>query len=211
MPIKPAATSVALTDTLNDVTQTHADTAAEVAADVVASQQRVVMGKISGQHGIKGWIRVHSYTRPLEQILEYDRWLLAAHPDSDAWQSVTLTEVRWQAKKLLAKLDGVDDRNAADSLAGKWIAVHSSQLAQLPKGEYYWSDLIGLLVVNQDGVELGMVEHLVETGANDVLAVRPVGAAADDASARLLPWSPTVIRAVDINGGCIRVEWAVDD
>ena len=169
----------------------------------------VVLGKISGQHGVKGWITVRSYTRPAAQILDYAEWMLGARADADDWQPVRVAATR-QSKKLLAKLAGVDDRTAAEALAGRWIAVQSSQLPPLPRGEYYWSDLTGLRVVNQDGVELGVVDHLVETGANDVLAVQrpgPPGAAGE----RLLPWSPTVIVEVDLEGGCIRVAWDPDD
>lgn len=174
----------------------------------------VIVGKIGVQYGVKGWIKVYSYTRPAAQILEYARWMLAAQPDSGDWQSVKVASVRRQSKKLLAKLAGIDDRNGADELAGKWIAIRPSQLPRLPRGEYYWSDLTGLAVVNQDGVELGVVDHLVETGANDVLAVRrddPANVAAEAAGERLLPWSPEVIVAVDLEGGRIRVEWHPDD
>ena len=180
--------------------------------------QPLVVGKINGQYGVKGWIKVFSYTRPPEQILEYQRWMLGERPDAgDAdgadngsnWRAVTVTSARRQSGRLLAKLAGVDDRDRAHDLAGKWIAVHPSQLAALPGGEYYWSDLAGLSVVNQDGVELGVVDHLVETGANDVLAVRRDGA--DGADERLLPWTPEVIVEVDLEGGRIRVEWDPDD
>ena len=163
---------------------------------------------------MKGWVKVYSYTRPVEQILEYRRWLLAGRHDlpecspesSPEWRPVRVTSVRRQSKKLLAKLAGVDDCDSSERLTGKWIAISQSQLAELPHGEYYWSDLIGLAVMNQDGVELGVVDHLVETGANDVLVVREDGAG-DAAVERLLPWSPQVVVAVDVKGGCIRVQW----
>ena len=186
------------------------------------SNSPVIVGKISGQYGVKGWIKVYSYTRPAAQILEYARWMLATQPDSGDWQSVTVASVRRQSKKLLAKLAGIDDRSGADELLGQWIAVRPSQFPRLPRGEYYWSDLTGLGVVNQDGVELGVIAHLVETGANDVLVVRddPANVAADTTAAadgiaatgeRLLPWLPEVIVEVDLEGGRIRVEWNPDD
>ena len=189
--------------------------------DADESNSPVIVGKISGQYGVKGWIKVYSYTRPAAQILEYARWMLAAQPDSGDWQSVTVASVRRQSKKLLAKLAGIDDRSGADELLGQWIAVRPSQFPRLPRGEYYWSDLTGLGVVNQDGVELGVVAHLVETGANDVLVVRddPANVAADTTAAdgiaaageRLLPWLPEVIVEVDLEGGRIRVEWNPED
>ena len=193
----------------------HSDPGPDPDAGSDESHSPVIVGKISGQYGVKGWIKVYSYTRPAAQILEYARWMLAAQPDSGDWQSVTVASVRRQSKKLLAKLAGIDDRSGADELLGKWIAVRPSQFPRLPRGEYYWSDLTGLGVVNQDGVELGVVAHLVETGANDVLVVRddPANVAADTTAAgeRLLPWLPEVIVEVDLEGGRIRVEWNPDD
>ncbi len=174
------------------------------------TQPPVIVGKITGAHGVKGWVKVHSYTRPAEEILHYDPWLLAQQRDADAahWQSARVASTRRQSQKLLAKLAGIDDRDASEGLAGHWVAIDSSQLARLPEGEYDWSDLIGLSVVNRDGVELGIVDHLIETGANDVLAVR--GGAGSDAVERLLPWTAEVIVEVDVRGGRIRVDWEAD-
>lgn len=177
-----------------------------IEAHEASSAAPVIVGKITAQYGVKGWVKVYSYTRPAEQILGYRRWVLAKRPDADDWQSVRVVSSRRQSQKLLAKLAGVDDRNASAGLAGKWIAIAPSQLACLPEGEYYWSDLIGLEVVNQDGVALGRVDHLVETGANDVLVIRRDG----EAKERLVPWSPDAIIDVDTEGRRIRVGWDAD-
>lgn len=182
-------------------------TTAAATADARASaadSAPVIVGKIAGQHGVKGWLKVHSYTRPAAQILRYRRWLLAGRRDACDWRPVQVAAAREQAPRLLAKLAGVDDRTAGEELAGQWIAVAESQLARLPPGEYYWSDLIGLAVVNRAGAELGVVDHLLETGANDVLVVR------DGATERLLPWSPRAIVAVDVAAGRLRVDWDAD-
>ncbi len=174
--------------------------------------QPVIVGRITGHYGVKGWLKVYSYTRPAEQILEYNRWMLAERRDSADWRSVRVAAARQQSKKLLAKIAEVEDYDASEALIGKWIAVAKSQLARLPAGEYYWSDLTGLSVVNQDGVELGIVDHLLETGANDVLVVRDGGdtASVDSAVERLLPWCADVIIEVNVAGGYIRVEWEPD-
>jgi len=166
----------------------------------------VIVGKITAQYGVKGWVKVYSYTRPAEQILDYRQWMLAEGPDASGGRCVQVVSTRRQSQKLLAKLAGVDDRNASAGLAGKWIAIAPSQLACLPQGEYYWSDLIGLAVVNQDGIDLGRVDHLVETGANDVLVIRRDG----EAKERLVPWSPDAIIDVDTEGRRIRVGWDAD-
>ena len=159
---------------------------------------------------MRGWLKVYSYTRPASQILEYDRWMLADRSDAAEWRVLRVTSTRRQARKLLAKLEGVDDREVAGDLSGMWIAIERNQLAQLPPDEYYWSDLIGLCVVNREGVELGVVDHLIETGANDVLAVRGHNSRGEG-DERLVPWSPDVIVEVDVVGGRLRVEWDADE
>ncbi len=171
----------------------------------------LVVGKIAGRYGVHGWLKIHSFTRPVAQILGYDRWMLAARVDTSQWRAVGVAEVAQQPKKLLAKLSGVDGREAAAQLFGQWIAIEASQLAQLPHGEYYWSDLIGLTVVNQDDIELGVVECLLETGANDVLVVRAATASGNPPAERLLPWCDPVIARVDAAGRRLHVRWHADD
>jgi len=185
-------------------------TAGNAAADASdATAAPVIVGKISAPAGVKGWLKVHSFTRPAAQILRYRRWLLAGRRDGD-WRAFQVTAAREQPPKLLAKLAGVDDRNTVESLAGRWIAVAPAQLEALPPGEYYWSDLIGLAVVNRDGIELGVVDHLLETGANDVLVVRQERRPGARAQELLLPWSPHAIVEVDVAAGRLRVDWDAD-
>ncbi|MDD9812589.1 MAG: ribosome maturation factor RimM [Gammaproteobacteria bacterium] len=198
----------------NDGTDAAADINAGAAGTVDeaddATPAPVIVGKISAPAGVKGWLKVHSFTRPVAQILRYRRWLLAGRRDGD-WRAFQVTAAREQPPKLLAKLAGVDDRNTVDALAGRWIAVAPAQLEALPPGEYYWSDLIGLTVVNQDGVELGVVDHLLETGANDVLVVRQERRPGAGAQELLLPWSPHAIVEVDVAAGRLRVDWDAAD
>jgi len=196
------ATATGTTDTVADATATD-DT---VATGTVTDATAVILGKIAGPCGVKGWLKVHSFTRPPAQILRYQNWLLAADRGAGdaAWRPARVESTREASPKLLAKLTGVDDRTAGAALAGRWIAVAESQLEKLPAGEYYWSDLIGLTVVNRDGVELGAVENLIETGANDVLVVR------DGGLERLLPWAPRVIDEVEMDAGRLRVDWGAD-
>ena len=184
-------------------------TVGNAAAGSDATAAPVIVGKISAPAGVKGWLKVHSFTRPAAQILRYRRWLLAGRRDGD-WRAFQVTAAREQPPKLLAKLAGVDDRNTVESLTGRWIAVAPAQLEALPPGEYYWSDLIGLAVVNQGGVELGVVDHLLETGANDVLVVRQERGQGAGAQEILLPWSPHAIVEVDVAAGRLRVDWDAD-
>jgi 16S rRNA processing protein RimM len=130
--------------------------------------RRIILGKVSGIYGVAGWIKVFSYTRPKENILEYPQWMLG---DGDQWQELELIEGKIQGKGIIARLRGLDDRDEARKLIGQVIAIYRNQLAELSKDEIYWCDLMGLDVQNLEGVQLGKVTDIYETGANDVLVV----------------------------------------
>ena len=133
------------------------------------SDRFVTLGRISGLHGVRGWVKVYSETRPRENILQYASWYIRG---TAGWEERTLEQGRSHGKTLVAKLSGCDDREAAAGLMDAIIAVRRSQLpATGETGEYYWTDLEGLAVVNREGVSLGRVSHLFETGSNDVLVV----------------------------------------
>jgi 16S rRNA processing protein RimM len=161
----------------------------------------VLMGRIDGLFGVKGWVKVHSYTRPRAAILEYDSWQLNGVA---GWREVKVAEGRMQGAGVIARLEGIEDRNAAADLVGVEIAIARSQLPKLKRGEHYWADLEGLKVVNLEGAELGTVSYLFDTaGANDVMVVQ-------GERERLIPYLATVIREVDLDGGIIRVDWDKD-
>ena len=149
---------------------------------------------------MRGWVRVTSYTRPPEQIFSYREWLVDAPSGA---VKMACPEGRRQGKSLVARLEGVTDREQARALLGSEVSVARSQLAAPAEGEYYWIDLVGLEVVNLQGMRLGKVARLMETGANDVLVV-------DGDRERLLPWIPDVVRRVDLEGGVIEVDWDAD-
>ena len=169
-------------------------------ADKPASEF-VILGRISGLYGVRGWVRVFSYTEPREAVLNYPGW----HIDRGGeWQSVQLAEGRRHGKSVIARLDGVDDRDQAAELIGCDIAVASDDLPPTEKGQYYWRDLEGLKVVHRDGSELGNVAYILETGANDVLVT------AGDKE-RLIPFVvDEVIIDVDLAKGVITVDWEWD-
>jgi len=166
---------------------------------VSAASDRVVrLGEIVGVYGVKGWVKVVSYTEPRANILDYSTWLLR---QSGRHRPVTVEAVRATGRNLIAKLDGIDDRDAALPLIGAGIDVPRSALPDCAPGEYYWTDLEGLSVVSLRGEELGTVERLLATGANDVLVL----AGGRD---RLIPFvTGTVVREVDIEAGRIVVDW----
>lgn len=168
---------------------------------MIAGDQRVVLGRISGLYGVKGWVRLFSHTEPREAILDYERWLIGRDED---WREFRLAEGRRHGKAVVARLEGFEDRDQASDLIGAEIAVRRQQLPDAEKDEYYWADLVGLDVVTTDGRSLGQVDHLLETGANDVLVVR-------GKVEYLVPFiMDQVITEVDLDGGVIRVDWDPD-
>ncbi len=163
--------------------------------------QFVVLGRITGAHGIRGWVKVYSETRPRDGILGYSPWFLRRNGQ---WVPFEVSEGRLQGKGLVAQLEGCGDREAAIALKGAEIAIPRARLPEPEAGEYYWADLIGLAVETTSGVSLGRVDHLLETGANDVLVVR-------GDQERLVPFVPDqVVVEVDLKGGRLVVDWDPD-
>lgn len=163
--------------------------------------QPVVLGRISGLFGVRGWVKVYSYTDPREAVLNYDSWLIG---HEGGWQAAKVAEGQRHGKTVVARIDGFDDRDKAAALIGDEIAVPRDQLPEADAGHYYWQDLEGLRVVRNDGSELGTVAYLLETGAHDVMVVK-------GDMERLIPFvSDEVVRDVDLGKGVIRVDWDWD-
>jgi 16S rRNA processing protein RimM len=161
----------------------------------------LVMGRIAAPYGVKGWLRVVSYTEQPDKLIEYTPWYLR---QGNAWLPVRIAGVKRHTKGLLVRLPGYEDRDKAAELAGVDIGVYRTQLPATAGDEYYWDDLIGLPVMTLDGLLLGTVDHLIETGANDVLVVR-------GERERLIPFiRGSVIARVDLDGRVIRVDWDPD-
>jgi len=163
---------------------------------VKSAHKNVALGYVSAVHGIKGWVKVHSWTRPMEAILEYRPWLLGEEK-----RPVKIVDGRKQGKGLAVLLPGFEDREQATTLVGTQIFVRRDQLPPAGKNEYYWSDLEGLEVKTTKGELLGRVEKLMETGANDVLVVR-------GDRERLVPFiQGQYVTRVDLEEGLIVVDW----
>jgi len=190
--------------------------------DATESSDWIVLGQISGIYGVRGWVKIHSYTAPRENILSYAPWQIRLPGES--WRPVTVLDGRMQGKGIVARLEGWDTPEAARSLVGAEIAMPRAQLPAPAKGEYYWSDLIGLQVQGVDNTPLGTVESLMETGANDVLVVqaphrdvqvspeagcrkRQSGASGKK---HLIPFIDGVIVSVDLDAKVLRVDWDID-
>ena len=173
--------------------------------DKAAAGDPVILGRISGPYGVKGWVRVFSYTEPREALLGYRRWLLRT---AGGWMEQTVAEGRKQGKSLVARLQGTEDRDAAAQWIGSDIAVERGSLPPAGHGEFYWADLEGLQVRRRDGRILGRVAHMLATGSNDVMVVRGEGESKQEI---LIPFVPEMyILRVDIAEGVIDVDWEWD-
>ncbi|MBD1553658.1 ribosome maturation factor RimM [Pseudomonas typographi] len=163
----------------------------------------IVIGKIVSVHGVRGEVKVYSFTDPIDNLLHYPHWTLRHEGDV---KQVVLMQGRLQNKVLVAKLNGLDDREQARLLAGYEICIARSLLPALTHGDYYWYQLEGLKVINSPGELLGKVDHLLETGANDVMVVKPCAGSLDDRE-RLLPYTDGCVLDIDLAAGEMRVEW----
>ena len=163
-----------------------------------AGERLVVLGRISGLFGLRGELKVNSFTQPSEGICEYTPWLLK-RGDVVTEHTVATGRRRGNAG-VVVTLEGVADREGALALIGAEVVVRRRQLPPPEAGRYYWFDLEGLKVETVQGVALGEVSHLFETGANDVIVVR-------GERERLLPYVPEVVKDVDLAAGLMRVDW----
>lgn len=164
------------------------------------SKERVVLGRVAGLFGVKGWVKIYSETDPPANILDYSPWYLKL---AGCWQPVELQQGQVHGKGIIARLGKCTNRDEASALLRAEIAVDRDQLPELAEDEYYWSDLIGLDVLNPSGELLGKIDHLLETGANDVLVVL-----AEDKQELLIPYvKGDVVKEIDLDKGCLRVDW----
>lgn len=164
-----------------------------------APSKPIPMGQISGVHGIRGWVKVFSYTDPREAIGNYGQWWL----DQDQ-APIAVVQARRHGKTVVAQLQGITTPEQAKQLVGKDITVPRSDLSPADQETYYWVDLIGLEVVTTEGVSLGKVTKMIETGANDVMVVC-------GERERLLPFVlGQYVKQVDLDTGLLQVDWDPD-
>ena len=159
-------------------------------------------GQISGVFGVKGWVKVFSFTDPRENILRYSPWLLQKN---NQIREIKVISGQRHGNTVVAELEGIIDRDAALDLMGAEIFISRKQLPEPKSGEYYWTDLLGLAVETEAGIKLGKVDHLLETGANDVLVV------VDEGVERLIPFlQPQTVLKIDLSAGVMIVDWDPD-
>ncbi len=164
-------------------------------------QKWVTLGRVSGVFGVKGWLKVQSYTEPRDNIARFGALTLRKNGVERAFE---VEDGHSHAGSVVVKLHGIDDRDLAHALIGSDIAVEREQLPPIRQGELYWTDLEGLEVRTTTGIVLGKVDHLLATGANDVLVL-------DSAPERLIPFiADAVVKEVDLAAGLIVVDWSPD-
>lgn len=168
------------------------------------ADQNTVLGQLTAPYGIKGWIKIHSFTVPMDNIFDYAPWKIKR---GDEIHTLELESGKRHGKGLIAKLAGINTPEAATAWRGSEIIISVDQLPELEAGEYYWSQLEGLEVYTESGELLGRVDHLIETGSNDVLVVVPSNGSIDQRE-RLLPYlMDQVIKTVDLTNNRLRVDW----
>jgi 16S rRNA processing protein RimM len=170
----------------------------------------VVMGRLGAPYGIKGWVKLISFTDPVDNLLDYaEFWIVEEGLTGKALRAIEIDEARPQGEGLVGHIKGCDEREATRLYTGLDLLVPKSALPELDAG-YYWHELEGLRVVNLAGEDLGVVDHLLATGANDVLVVRGDAQSVDQLE-RLLPYvEGQVVKEVDRDARCIRVAWGKD-
>ena len=164
------------------------------------SDKKINIGKIVGLHGIKGWLKIISFSSPPENIFNYQSLIISNEYMEETFH---IENSRKQGKKILIKLDGIDDRTSAESLKESKIYIFRLDLPELSEDIYYWEDLLGFNVFNQNNIKLGLVDSFIETGSNDVLVVR-----SEKTKNILIPFLMNKsIKEVNLESKLIIVEW----
>ncbi|ART80078.1 ribosome maturation factor RimM [Oceanisphaera avium] len=168
----------------------------------------VVVGQLGAVYGIKGWLKVNSFTDRPDGIFDYQPWLMR---DGNSWREVKVSAWKRHNNGLICKLSHVEQREEAQLLTGADIGVSATLFKPLPDDEFYWRDLIGCRVQNTKGYDFGQVSQLMETGSNDVLVVKANAKDAFGQRERLIPFiKDQVIKSVNIAERIIEIDWDPD-
>lgn len=160
------------------------------------NNSHITIGKIGRPYGVKGWVHVYSYTEPKAQLFQYPQLQL------NTPQKVLHFEAFHNHQTaFVAKIKGIDDRNQAALITNQLIITPRDALAELPADEYYWEDLIGLEVINQAGVHIGQVDHLLALGPHDVFVIK------DKQHETLIPYVDQYILKIDLQTKQLHVAW----
>ena len=167
----------------------------------MSEPRRVEVGRLGAAHGVRGWLRVQSFTDPPQRLFEWKRWRL--HSEQGAASEVTVLEARQQGNGWVARLEGIDDRDAASRLTGQLVLVEREELPPTEGREHYRADLVGFSVMNLDGALLGTVDHFIDTPGNAVMVVK-------GDRERLIPVTEQHLLVIDKGQRLLTVDWPED-
>lgn len=163
-------------------------------------QEKLVIGRVSSPHGIKGWLKILSYTDPVENIFSYKSIFLKKRNN---YLPFEIEDYSISGKIIRMKLKGIDDRNHSEEIADCEILINRNDLPEISSDSYYWADLIGFQVIREDSENMGVLDSFIETGSNDVMVV--VG---KNNNRNLIPFiNEDVIKTVDLENKVIIVDW----
>ncbi|WP_085248506.1 ribosome maturation factor RimM [Gilliamella mensalis] len=169
------------------------------------TENLIVVGKLGSSYGIRGWLRIFSFTECPDSIFDYTPWYIQR---AGQWQEVIVESFKPHNHDMIVKLKGIDDRDQAIALTNIEVFVDAEKLPELSNGDFYWKDLIGCRVKTVNGYDLGQVTDLMETGSNDVLVVKANLKDAFGATERLIPFVDNqFIKQVDLTTKMIVVDW----
>jgi 16S rRNA processing protein RimM len=165
--------------------------------------KKIIIARFGKVFGLKGWIKVISFTTPKENIFKYKHWLIKKPGVSSEWTPLEIKEKKIQGVYLIVKLPDCANCEQAQHFVNTEIAVERHQMPNPKENEYYWADLEGMSVVNEQDINLGIVDHLFNNGANDVIFIKdPI-----QKKERLLPYIKHVIKRIDLENKIIYVDW----
>ncbi|EEY73380.1 16S rRNA processing protein RimM [Grimontia hollisae CIP 101886] len=171
----------------------------------MSEQEKVVVGKLGASYGIRGWLKVFSYTENAENIFSYSPWFIKVRGE---WQEFSLEDWKRHNQGYVGKLKGLDQREDAQALTNAEIAINAEVLPELSDEEFYWRELYGMEVATTKGYNLGKVTDILETGSNDVLVVQANPKDAFGQKERLIPFlDGQVIKSIDRSAQRIEVDW----
>lgn len=162
----------------------------------------VVMGRVVAPYGVLGWVKVHPDTEVFDGLFDYATWWLGKEGN---WRELKVESAKIHNDVLVVKLEGINDRDAALACKSQQIAIPRASLPTLDDDEFYWSDLIGLNVVNQQQVNFGQITDVFATGANDVIVAK-----SELGQERLIPYIAQTIVDVNMETKTMLVDWDAD-
>jgi 16S rRNA processing protein RimM len=167
------------------------------------SERHVEVGRLGAPHGVRGWLRVQSFTDPPQRLFEWRRWLVQPPNRTDQGREVKLLEARPQGDGWIAQIEGVVERDAASLLTGQMILVERELLPKPEGREHYRDDLVGFEAKNLEGALLGKVDHFIDTPGNAVMVIK-------GEREHLVPVTTQHLRSVDVNARSLVVDWPED-